>query len=184
VEGAVLSPIQVPIPTSVDADLDDETFTVTLTVSSASVPCAGGNAVVGGPDTITVTIEDTGTGSDENTFEFVSTASNGEEGDTLTLNVLREGDLDGAASVQCAVVGGTAEGPDYTLTDGTANFGDNDPSGSCEIQLLADADTDIFETIQLRLQNPSAGHVVVEPDEHTITIVDDDAELIQFSAPT
>jgi hypothetical protein len=66
------------------------------------------------------------------------------------------------------------------VVDGTANFGDNDSTGACQFELLADADP-----ISLRQYSSAAGsssgHVVVEPDEHTITIVDPDTEVIQFS---
>jgi hypothetical protein len=175
------------IQTFADADTQDEQFTVTLTLDSNIVGCVnpGADATIGGQETVLVTIVDTGGGSGANTFSFESTSSSGDEGDIVVLDVVRAGDLDGTATVDCVrVSGGSDEPADYDILDGTANFGDNDSTGTCTIQLESDADSDLSETLIIALTNPSSGHTVANPDEHTITILDATAEVVQFSAAT
>ncbi|HEX6032119.1 MAG TPA: Calx-beta domain-containing protein [Tepidiformaceae bacterium] len=184
--GAVISQ-PLFIQTNTDADTQDEQFTVTLTFDSNLVGCVnpGADATVGGQETVLVTIVDTGAGPGANTFKFESASSSGDEGDIVVLDVLRTGDLDGAATVDCVrVSGGTDEPADYDILDGTANFGDNDSTGTCTIQLEADADTDLSETLIIALTDPSSGHTIANPDEHTITILDATAQVVQFSAAT
>jgi hypothetical protein len=169
VSGAISQQFNIPIGTNPDADSDAETFTVTLTEPGEGVGCASGNYIVGGQSSITVTIDDTGGGGDGD-FEFANTNSTADEGDTVTLNVTRGGDLDGAASVDCVVTGGSAEGSDWdAVGDGDADFGDNDSTGSCQFEILTDGDSDASETLIVTLQNPVNGSVG-SPSQHTITI--------------
>ncbi|MEX1103075.1 MAG: Calx-beta domain-containing protein, partial [Dehalococcoidia bacterium] len=72
-------------------------------------------------------------------------------------------------TVECNVTGGTGEGSDWDPIDDLANFGDNDSTGTCQFQILADADSDVGETLIVTLQNPFNG-TIGSPSQHTVTI--------------
>ncbi len=110
-----------------------------------------------------------------------ATSTAAESVGTKTVRVSR-GSTGTAASVEYAVTAGTAGSPgDFTLADGTLNFGSSDAHKDITVTIADDAVFEPNETIVITLSNPSAGLVLSSIDEHTLTIQDDDALTVQFS---
>ncbi len=187
-QGAVgtFYPVSIPIPT--DADSVNEIFTVTINFNNVgmSPPCASGEATPGGVQVLTVTVNDTG-GDEDTTFRFASASSQFDDDEgSVNVAVTRSGDTSGTDTVECVVSGGTATGGgvDYTFspTVKVLTFNPGITSRNCSITLVENNDVPA-ETVILSLQDPSAGATIGSPDDHTLTIVDSGAEVIQFSQP-
>ncbi len=119
------------------------------------------------------------------TLQFaVTTASIGETGGTVSLNVARVGDTSVAVSVNYASANGTATaGADYTTANGTLNWAVGDAADkTITVPILDDALVEGPETFTLTLSGPSAGAVLGANTAATVTIADDDAGgTVQFS---
>jgi probable HAF family extracellular repeat protein len=100
-----------------------------------------------------------------------------------TITVTRAGGSSGAVSVDYATSDGTANaGGDYTATSGTLNFADGETSKTFNVPLTDDAQRETNETVHLTLSN-AGGAALGNPGAAVLTIVDDDAEFANLSAP-
>ena len=83
------------------------------------------------------------------------------------------------ATVDYAVTGGTAtSGTDYTLLGtGTLTFSAWDVTEYISIEIVDDTAVENYETIELTLSNPSSNVKLTTQDQHTYTIVDNEAGL-------
>ena len=110
-------------------------------------------------------------------IEFTSSSfSTNESQGNLQIEVSRVGGSEGAASVEYAVVSGTATlDTDYQFSPGTFNWSDGETGAKIiSIQVNDDSDTESDETIVLQLSNVT-GSVVGSNDSLEITLLDNDA---------
>lgn len=149
----------------------DRTFSVTLTVPSGSTP---------GITSAVVTIVDDDASP---TYSYQSSAVSFSEGTSnAAVTVLRSGATAVAQQVDCTVTGGTATGADYTVVDGTANFGVGATSATCTFNILSDLNADGGETIILGFANASVGFGAgVSNQSMTITLTEAPSGTVQFS---
>jgi uncharacterized repeat protein (TIGR01451 family) len=98
---------------------------------------------------------------------------------SATLNVTRNGDTNGFASVEWAAVGGTATpGIDYLPTNGAVNFGPGDTSQPITITLLNDPMAMGDLSVLVELTNSVAAYIG-DPSEAVLTILDGSTNLPQ-----
>jgi plastocyanin len=134
-----------------------------------------------------------GGGGSAGTLQF-STASTSvnENAGTRTINVTRTGGDDGAVSVQYETVDGSATFPsDYTQTNNTLGWGDNDDDNKTfVVPIVNDSIEEPNQSFTIRLQNPTGGATLGNNDVITVTINDDDEEpsggagTIRFTSST
>ncbi len=164
--------ITVPI---VDDLLDELTETFTVTLSGASF-----GAALGAPTTATVSILD----NEHRGVAFSSPSFTvGEAAGSIAVSVLRNGNPDGACSVDFQFTGGTAtSGTDYVGYPGTLYWaaGDLQPK-SFAIQVYEDSLAEDHETVNLTLSNPS-GAVLDAPITTVVRIIDNDGSRLQLQS--
>ncbi len=174
--GAVSQTINVPIT---DDTLDEvtENFTVTL-----SVPQGNNNTTIGTNTTETVNITDndeTGIGFDLTSYQVDESAG------TISVNVVRTGDVSQSIRVNYRTIDGTAvAGSDYTGYTGPNNqlvFAANQATLPITINITNDTTAENDETFQVRLfgaafVTPPPGQlpITTNPDSTAVTILDDD----------
>ena len=115
----------------------------------------------------------------------MAAASFSESAGTVSIVVNRSGAIDGQVSVdyQTDAVTATAD-VDFTTTSGTLIWldGESDPQ-NIEVPILQDTEVEGDQTFTLTLSNVTGGILGGIPQQ-TVTIIDDDASYLQFSAPT
>lgn len=114
---------------------------------------------------------------------FSMAASQGLESDvSVGIHLHLSGTASGTVSVNYAVTGSaTGGGTDYTLTNGTVTFTDNDPTLS--ISINNDTLSETNETIVITLSNP-VNAVLDAFTNHVYTIIDDDTSgALTISTP-
>jgi hypothetical protein len=158
-----------------DADAEGSE-TVELALSGYSPPTAQGAL-----GTAVLTITDT-----EPVFQFsAGTYPVPEKAPRAVITVRRTGPTTGDAKVDYTVSDGTAQAAiDYTsASTGTLSFGAGRATQTLSIGVIDDAEDEPSETLQLVLQNPSAGCGIGTPGSALLTISDNDvAGRAQFSA--
>lgn len=108
-------------------------------------------------------------------FEFAARENSVLETDTASLEVLRKGNLAGAASVQYQTSDDTAlAGSDYIATSGTLNFADGESVNTIHIPIVGDMTPEAWKTFHLTLSSPSSGYSIGVVNPAIVTIVDDD----------
>lgn len=150
----------------------DRTFSVTLTVPSGSTP---------GITSAVVTIVDDDAAP---TYSYQSSAVTFSEGTSnAAVTVLRSGATAVAQQVDCVRTSGTATpGVDFTVVDGTANFGVGATSATCTFNILSDLLSDSGETIILEFANPSVEFTAGGSNQSmTITLTEAPSGTVQFS---
>jgi hypothetical protein len=153
----------------------NEQFTATLSNPSL-------DATIGANNVATVTITDFEPGQ----FVFSSpTYGVGEQGGSVSITVNRVNGSDGPVSVNYTTADGSATqgvGNDYTTTSGTLNWaaGDTTPQ-SFNVPILDDNALEGNEDFTVSLNTPINGTIGV-PGSATVTITDDPAGTLQFSA--
>ncbi len=169
--GETSKTVVVPIT---DDSLIEGNETVSLTLSGPSA-----EARLGSPSTATLTIVD-----DDRAFAFSSaTYSVGEAGPTASVTINRIGSTAATDSVHFSTADGTATaGSDYTSVSQDVSFSPGESSKTVSIPITDDAAYEGNETVSLSLSIPSAGAALGDPHAATLTIVDNDAALLAFSA--
>lgn len=156
----------------------DETFTTTLLSPSAG-------AILGDPAIANVTIKDDDAGRNSVQFNPTSYAVSETAGNTFAVEVTRSGDLSTSASVNYATSNGTATaGADYNSTSGTVVFAPGETQRAIPITILDDRFNESGESFFVTLSNPSGVTIGAGGDTATVTISDNDADVvtIQFSS--
>ncbi|MEZ4713575.1 MAG: Calx-beta domain-containing protein [Caldilineaceae bacterium] len=167
--GETSKSLSIPI---VDNSTAESTETFNLALSNPV------KAALGTPASATVTIID----DDSTLVEFSSNAlSVDEDAGSATIVV----ELNSVAAVQVkvdyAVSNGTAQsGSDYSASNGAFTFAPGEISKSFTVTIVDNAIDELDETIQLKLSNASNATLGANANA-TLTIVDDDAALLQFS---
>ncbi|HEU4837007.1 MAG TPA: Calx-beta domain-containing protein, partial [Pyrinomonadaceae bacterium] len=95
---------------------------------------------------------------------------------TISIKVIRTGDVSGTASINFATSDGNATaGADYTAVSGTLTFAPGELSKNISIPIIND---NLFETgdetFNITLSNPIGGAVLTSPNSGTINLSDDD----------
>ena len=110
------------------------------------------------------------------TFQFDAAAYSVNEGDhAITFNVIRTGDLSGAAAVELATLDDSAEQKsDYIIARRTLKFGPGETSQSVKILIVDDAYVDRAETFNVLLFDARAGFLPGSPNPAVVTIIDND----------
>jgi plastocyanin len=123
--------------------------------------------------TVTVT---GGGGGNAGTLQFTGNTSVNENAGSKTITVTRTGGDDGAVSVQYETANGSATFPgDYTQTNGTLNWADNDDNPKTfNVPIINDGTEEATQSFTIHLQNPT-GATLGAPNNITVTINDDDA---------
>lgn len=183
----------------------NETFTVAL-----SEPTGG--AVIGSPNTVSVTILDNDGGGGNSTTQTSSSASAtsssgaGPAGGTVTfgawayaldesagtvqITVIRKGSAASAITVDYATSQGTAtSGINYNDTKGTIAFAAGETSKSFSVTLLDNVTIDGNKNLTIKLSNPTGGSILDNPGSVQLTVVDDEVNksgtgAIMFSDTT
>jgi hypothetical protein len=102
---------------------------------------------------------------------------------TVTVTVVRTGDVSGAADVTVTATGGTATaGTDYTPVTQVVTFAPGQASTAATFTIVNDQIVEGNETIDLALVPPVNGVVIGQPATTTVTITDDDRVQVQLSA--
>jgi VCBS repeat-containing protein len=103
---------------------------------------------------------------------------------SIQITVTRTGSTSGAASVRYATSDGTATGgSDYTATFGTLHFADGETSKTFTVSIINDTLKENNETVNLTLSDVGGSAALGSPAIAVLTITDEDAPVIQFSAP-
>ena len=172
--GDTTQEISVPITDDAVAE-DPESFSVVLSAPSGST--------LGGRSSEAVLVEDDDVSASLIEFPTWSTSSaTVDEGDgTAQIAVVREGFLNGNASVHYASVGGTAtSGSDYEPISGTVNFGPGESTQYIDITPIDDAIAEGGETIIVGLSGASGDADVGPFSRMTIALTDDDAPGVVY----
>ena len=146
--------------------------TLTVTLSSPS-----GGASLGTPAVMTVTIiEDDVPG----TLAFsAGTASISEDGGSVTLVVSRTSGNDGIVTIDYSTADGTAiAGQDYTSKSGTLTFGNGVTTQEVTIDVLDNVVINEDKTFTVNLSNVGGGATAGTPASVTVTILENDVELL------
>jgi plastocyanin len=157
-----------------NGNLMTEPWTFTRTFSTPgqiSYVCQLHGPAMGG----TITVE--GPGPQPGALRFSNASfSRNEGGGSATITVQRVNGDDGPVSVQYATGGGTATAnSDYTPSNGTLNWPDNDDNPKTfTVPILEDTADEPNETVGLFLSNPTGGAVLGSPSTANLTIVDND----------
>ena len=148
--------------------------TINLTLSNPSA-----NADVGPPTTGTITDDDSVTVAFSAATQTVS-----ESVGMVTVTAVRTGTTDFDISVPFTV-SGTANAADHAATDGVITIPASATSGSYTFLVSDDATDEPNETVVLTMGTPTGGSVsAASPSVHTVTITDNDAVTVAFSAAT
>jgi hypothetical protein len=158
-------------------DEPNKTFSVTL-----SAPTGG--AILGSPDTATVTIADD---DPTPTVQFALSSSRAPESTTpLTIAVALSAPSSQTITVNYATANGTAvaggASPDYTAASGTLTFAPGQTSKSVTVEIADDQTKEANETFSVKLSAP-VNAKLGSRTTHACTIANDDpAGLIQLGA--
>ena len=148
--------------------------------------------VVSGKDKATVTIKDNDPApshfallGDGKTANQVTAVTVDEQAGTATFTVLRTGDTSGTASVNYATVDGTAKhtgvNADFQAATGTLTFAPNETQKTITIPIDNPGKTSGSTQFTVALSTPLNGDLTVGRDSGTVTIIDEDPILNQFS---
>jgi uncharacterized delta-60 repeat protein len=108
---------------------------------------------------------------------FYSINEDGTKNISVTVN--RTGGSDGDVSATIILGSGTAKaGEDYNSSPITVSFADKETSKTIEIPIVNDTVYEPSETFSLKLVNPTNGAIVDRQTIATITILDDDAVVV------
>ena len=175
-DGQLTATVNVAI---IDNDMfgSDKTFDATLTTSTSGAMI---DPVTG---TAMVTITENDAPSPGN-FSFSRSKYSVEEAaGTRTIDVMRTGGSDVAASVEYRVRPGTAGSADFTEAVGILDFAIGETSKTFDVEIANDALLETDETINLRLANPTNGAGLGAIPTAKLTILnDDEATTFSFSA--
>ena len=173
--GEITKPVKVPILRDfVVTGPVPQKFTLAL-----SEPSSG--ATLGAPATATVTITEADAAGQ---VKFsASTYVVSESVGNAVLTVVRTGGTAGGVVVQFTTLDGTAttEGNDYTFTNGSVTFGPGNTSATIMIPITSDEASEGNESFQVRLLSATGGATLGSPATATVTIMDDDSSMVQFS---
>ena len=153
----------------------EPTETFSTTISNVS------NGRVGSTPTATGTIQ-----NDDAASVSVANASEGENTGPLNFTVTLNNAVQGGTTVSYSFTDGTATGggTDYTSTGGTVTFaGTAGETETISVPLNNDPIVEADETFTVNLSGPSNG-VTLGTASATGTILDDDAVVVNFSAPS
>lgn len=156
------------IPIADDAEIESpEAFSVRLTAPSTGLTIANTN--------LNVTLF-----SNETGMWFGAAASSTTEGaGPVSIQVVRSGDLrQGRSFVVHATAGTATAGSDFSLPPaGIAYFGENQASTTVSVSIIANTTHEPTETVTFSLANPWPSDILLSPLTHTLTILDDDADV-------
>jgi hypothetical protein len=161
----------VQIPLTQDPDPEDPE-TLTLTVSN---PLPGASALLGAPESATVTIGDD---DPPGVISFKSLRYDVDETDSLaTVTVERADGVGGAVSVDYSTADGSASaGSDYTPASGTLNWADGDSSDKTfTVPVNWDGRGEGPESVSLGLTNSTGGSELGSKASAVLRIADDGA---------
>jgi ribosomal protein L35AE/L33A len=160
---------------------DDETFNLTLSGATGDPE----DPEVGDPAVVTIVDNDV---PSADILQFKKADDNvGEDEGKIKIVVTRDGDNNGAISVELSTVDGSAKaGEDYVGVSGIVlSWADRDTKNKTfNINILNDDIFEESETFSLTLSNPTGGAELGAQDEMTVTIDNDDAQqpsTLQFS---
>lgn len=110
-------------------------------------------------------------------FSGAATRTIAENVGTLPLSVARTGGTDGAISVTCAAVNGTATaGLDFTATNLTLSWADGDSTAkACNVPIINDAIPEPTKAFSVALSSPTGGATLGAQASIAVTLTDDDA---------
>ena len=98
----------------------------------------------------------------EDAFNFSVGSTTVAEGDDVTLEIVRVGDLEEPATVDYILSSGTAESDDFSGTIGTVTFDEGEDTSTILVEASIDQETEEEEYFYVLLYNPSDDMVVGE----------------------
>jgi hypothetical protein len=103
--------------------------------------------------------------------------STGEWASSVTINVIRSGDVSGPTTVSYATADGTASaGSDYTAASGTLTFAAGETAKSFSVTIKPDNVYEgVAETFTVALSDPTGGAVLAGPSSMLVTLNDDES---------
>lgn len=147
-------------------------------------------AVLGSPVLATLTIvdDDEGDGAstdpDNNNGVFVFSASEyqiGEDMDDVTVTIERKSGTEGSVTVQYEAKDGTADSEHYDSISATSvTFNDGESTKTFDVTILDNNELKGNKTVNLRLLSPTGGASLGSLSTATLTIVDDENEVVDF----
>ncbi len=154
--------INIPILSDTSAE-NAESFTVTLSNPT-------GSNVILGQSTTTVTIDDVPYSEVGMSLSALSV----EEGNVLSLVVIRTGNTTGIDTVQYNSAFGSTDSTDHELVSGTLTFEAGISTKTIQIQTFEDSTIEANENFTVTLVNPSNGMVLGAIKTSTVTVINDD----------
>lgn len=152
--------------------LSEPTETVTVTLSPG---CTHG---IGAPSAATVLIRD-------NDAQVVTVSAAKavawEPSNPGQFTVMRTGDLDFPLTVSYSITGTAAGGVDYAALSGSATIPAGSSSVDVNIEPIDDSISEATETVILTLAGGS--YAIGSPSSATVTIADDDTQVVTVTAP-
>ena len=111
--------------------------------------------------------------ADQGQIAFAASAFGGEEGTDLTVSVSRTGGLTGSVSVDYRVYGASANAGDLAVARGTLNWPANDGENrTITVPLSSDGNSEPIERAFVRLENPTGGAVLQNPNLASLFVGD------------
>lgn len=164
-----------------DDTVAESTETLSVTLSSASGATLGTVRTA----TISITDNDTVTGTPGTVQFSPASYSVAENGGSVTVNVTRSGGSSGAATVAYSTVNGTATaGSDYTSTSGTLSWAAGETATrTIRIPIVNDSVAEATEAFSVRL-SAATGASIGSTSAATVTITDDDSGASSGGAGT
>jgi len=172
--GEITKPVKVPILRDFVVT-GPQKFTLAL-----SEPSSGATLDAPATATVTVTEADVAGLVKFSSATYVVSESAG----TATLTVVRTGGIAAGVLVEFTTVDGTAVGGsegDFAPTRGILTFGAGNTSATITVPITSDNIAEGSESFQVRLLNPTGGATLGSPATATVTIMDDDSSMVQFS---
>ncbi|MDP7477275.1 MAG: Calx-beta domain-containing protein, partial [Candidatus Peribacteraceae bacterium] len=151
-------------------------FKAHLTGQSIQVSSSSRSRTVSSSSSSSVSSVSDTTINNAGSFRFTTGSYKADESKgTATINVIRYGGNAGSVTVKYTTENGTAtSGSDYDLTEGTLTFADGKTSGSFQVPINDDSESEQNETVFVKLSSPGGGGQLGSPNTATLTIVDND----------
>ncbi|MCT7983489.1 hypothetical protein NG796_09290 [Laspinema sp. A4] len=171
--GETLQTVELP---PVDDDILEPDETLNLALLNPT-----GEATLTEPNTAVFTIVDNDVLLQFSTGNFVVN----EDGTAIApVTLTREGRLESAFSAAVTLTDATATAPlDYNNTPILVNFAPGETVQTVAVPIVNDTESELNETLQLTLTNPSTGSRIGPQNAATLAVLDNDIR-VEFSAPT
>ncbi len=166
---------EIVVSTIDDTDVENsEDFKMTLNGIA-------GESILGSQKTLTVTISDN---DGHSTMNFASETAMAEEGQDVTLTVVRTGSTAGTDTVSYETITGTTSELDHAIQSGTLTFIPGETVQTITISSTDDNEVETDETFTVSLTQPTGNAVLGSMVDTVVTLYDNDVPTVEFDLST